>query len=213
MGVKNIIVLGGGGHAKVVTSVLQRDPKYNILGFLDDDQSKKEMLGTKRLGSLLPVSDALEKSFFAIGIGHLGNTKHREKIIEEYKQKGHIMEKVIAPTAIINHEVTLGDGVVILDVVILQPSVIIGDYSIINTKVSVDHDCHINNHVHIAPGATLSGNVMVGNRVLIGTGASIIQGVTIEDDCIIGAGSVIIHNCDKKGGVYVGSPAELIKEK
>ena len=47
MGVKNIIVLGGGGHAKVVTSVLQRDPKYNILGFLDDDQSKKKCLALK----------------------------------------------------------------------------------------------------------------------------------------------------------------------
>ena len=149
----------------------------------------------------------------AIGIGHLGNTKRREEVIREYEKKGHTIEKIIAPTAIINHEVTLGDGVAILDGVILQPSVIIGDYSIVNTKASIDHDCRIGKHVHIAPGVTLSGNVTVGDRVLVGVGASVIQGVTIEDDCIIGAGSAVTHNCDKKGGTYVGSPAKLVKKK
>lgn len=208
---RDIIVLGGGGHAKVVTSTLQKNPIYNVIGFLDDNTSSQELLKTPRLDNLLPASDNLRKSSMAIGIGHIGNTKLREKIINEYEEKGHTMESVISPTAIINPDVVLGKGVVVFDGAILQPGVKIGDYSIVNTRASIDHDCHIGKHVHIAPGVTLSGNVHVGDRVLVGTGASIIQGITIADDCIIGAGAVVIHNCDKIGGVYVGSPARLIK--
>lgn len=206
-------MLGGGGHAKVVASALQRGPDYNVVGFLDDDESKNEILKAPRLGKLLPASDNLEKVSLAIGMGHVGDTKLREQVIDEYEKKGYMIEQVIAPTAIISPDVSLGKGVVVFDGAILQPGVTIGDYSIINTKASVDHDCHIGRNVHIAPGATLSGDVTIGDRVLVGTGASIIQGITIADDCIIGAGAVVIHDCDKKGGVYVGSPARLVEEK
>jgi UDP-perosamine 4-acetyltransferase len=210
---KNIIILGGGGHAKVVTGSALRHPGYNVSGFLDDNTQKEKLLDTPRLGNLLPPNQDLPPSLFAVGIGHVGQTKKRKEIIDAYEQAGHMMETVIAPSALVNQEVTLGKGVFVADGVIIQPGVTIGDYAIINTRSSIDHDCIIGKETHIAPGSVLSGNVTVGERVLIGTGAKVIQGMTIADDCIIGAGAVVVHNCEEQGGVYVGNPATLVKNK
>lgn len=210
---KNIIILGGGGHAKVIASVLQKDPNYAVLGFLDDDISKTNLLSLPKLGAISPIDKNLNTSLLVIGIGHIGKTVFREELVETYERNNFLIEGITARSAILNADVTVGKGTVIFDGVIVQPGVTIGDYSIINTKASIDHDCQIGNHTHIAPGVTMSGNVKVGNRVLIGTGASVIQGITIADDCIIGAGAVVTNDCTEKGGVYVGVPATFIKQK
>lgn len=210
---KQIFIVGGGGHAKVVASVLKKNTNYDVVGFFDDNTEKTSLLGIPKAGPVSPVNKNTPKSYITLGIGHVGNTTQREKITSDYETTEHTIENVIASSAIINEDVTLGKGIVIFDGAIIQPGVTIGDYSIINTKASVDHDCIIGKHVHIAPGATLSGNVTVGDGVLVGVGASVIQGVTIAKGCIVGAGAVVISDCNREDGVYVGSPAQLIKIK
>jgi UDP-perosamine 4-acetyltransferase len=210
---RRIIVLGGGGHAKTLLSILSRNDNYSISGFLDDDTTKETILGFPRLGPLLPAKPFEQGTYAVIGLGHIGNTKVRERIINDYETSGIQFERVIAHTSFSESDVQIGKGTVISHGAILQTSVVVGDYSIINTNSSVDHDCKIGNHVHIAPGVTLSGCVTIGDRTLIGTGAKIIQGITVAPDCIIGAGAVVVSDCTEVGGVYVSNPAKLIKYK
>ncbi|MFA5303397.1 MAG: DapH/DapD/GlmU-related protein [Candidatus Nanoarchaeia archaeon] len=56
--------------------------------------------------------------------------------------------------------------------------------------------------------------VKIGNRVTIGANSIISPGVIIEDDVIVGAKSYVKKNSIlKKGGFYVGCPAELKEKK
>lgn len=53
-------------------------------------------------------------------------------------------------------------------------------------------------------------DVTIGNDVWIGRDVLIMNGISIGDGCIIGARSTITKNCEPYG-VYVGSPAKLVK--
>lgn len=195
---KKIIVLGGGGHAKVVAGTLLRLPEYEVIGFLDDAVERASLLETRKLGKMFPVPQNLETTLLALGIGHVGKTAFRNKLIKEYEEAGYTFETVVAPSAIINHGVTLGKGVFISDMVTLHPEVIIDDYAIISNSTCINHECRIGRNTHICPGVMISGNVVIGSDSLLGTGSSAIHGITIGNECIISAGHTVIKNLKDK---------------
>ncbi len=206
---KKIVIVGGGGHAKTVISLLLRLPEFKIIGYVDlKDQG--EILGIKYLGqdeALKKIKKQHPDSCAALGLGYVEISNQREKLKEKISAWGFHFPAIIAPTAVLNHHVSVGEGTVIYDGVVINADTIIGDYAIINTRSSVDHDCRIGNFVHIAPGVTLSGGVKVGDSSIVGVGSTVVQYKTIGTKCLIGAGAVVVDDC-LKSGVYMGVPAK-----
>lgn len=201
MGKKKIIIVGGGGHAKVIAGTLLRMPEYEIIGFLDDSTERVSLLGKPKLGKIFPIPQYLESNILVLGIGHVGKTSFRNRLIAEYEEANYVFETIVAPSSVITHGVTLGKGVFISDMVTLQPEVVIGDYAIISNSVCVNHECAIGRNTHICPGVMISGNVTVGNNVLLGTGSALIHGITVGNDCIVPAGCTVIKNLKDKESV------------
>lgn len=206
---QKIVVIGGGGHAKVLIAVIKKLKTFSITGYTDKkDQGK--LLGAKYLGT----DDILKKLFkqgtrnVAIGIGQIKSAELRKSIYKNLKKIGFTLPVIISPTAIINEEIVIEEGTVIMDGVIINSGTKIGKCCIVNTNASIDHDCKMADFTHIAPGVTISGGVKVGKHVLIGTGANVIHNVSITHNCIIGAGSLVSKSINKKG-VYSGNPASL----
>lgn len=206
---KEIIVIGGGGHAKVVISILKKLKGYKVVGYTDL-KDRGIILGEEYIGTDENTINC-DISLAAIGIGITNKIKKREKIINSYLGKGFSFPAIISPDAIVNEDVYIGTGTVVMDGAVINSGTKIDNYSIINTKSSIDHDCKIGNYVHIAPGAILCGGVQVGSNSLIGAGSTVIQYKTIAENCIIGAGSVITKDC-LESGTYVGIPARRIDE-
>jgi len=205
-----VIIIGGGGHAKVLIETLNL-LATEIVGIVDPNINQEQIYGLKVLRSDQEVFKYIPAKFKLInGIGSIGVTVKRREIYEFYKNKGYFFASVIHPSAIISSDVELGEGVQLMAGVIIQPGSKIGENTIVNTRVSIDHDCEIGNHVHLAPGATLSGLVKIGSGTHIGTGASIIQNISIGENSIIGAGSVVIRNVKNKVKV-VGNPARELE--
>ena len=207
-----IVIIGGGGHAKVIISILKKLNSFEIVGYTDLE-NKGEILGVSYLGN-----DDILNSLFSngvinavIGLGQIKSTALRRKIVDICKSIGFNFPTIISPNAIINEDVSIGNGTVVMDGVTINSGSTIGECSIVNTNASIDHDCVIGDFTHIAPGVTLSGGVNVGNDVLIGTGSNIIQQINILDNTIISAGSTIIKSISKKG-IYRGNPASFIKD-
>lgn len=202
-----IVVLGGGGHAKVLISILKRLNTFEIAGYTDT-QDNGPVLGIPYLGTDEKLEhlagQGIKKA--VMGIGQIKNHQLRQKVAKRARTFGFEFPPICALSAVINEEVSLGEGVVVMDGVVINSGTKIGAFSIINTKASVDHDCTIEEFVHVAPGVTLSGSVHVQRFTLIGTGAAVIQGITIGEGCVIGAGAAVMRNC-KPNGLYVGSPA------
>lgn len=207
-----VIVLGSGGHAKVLLDAL-RTGAASVIGLTDSDPALagSTVLGVKILGT----DDALRQFppsavVLVNGIGSIGPTDSRRALFEKYKRLGYTFASVIHPAAVVAPSAQLGEGVQVMAGGIVQPDCSIGDDSIVNTGASVDHDCRIGAHVHIAPGATLSGTVEVGDNVHIGTGSTVMQGVRIGAESVIGAGAVVIDDVAPRTRV-AGVPAKELR--
>jgi sugar O-acyltransferase (sialic acid O-acetyltransferase NeuD family) len=206
-----ILIVGAGGHAKVVASTLRR-LDAEVMGLVD---ANAELHGTRVLGILVLGGDEWvmgrdPKSLLLVnGIGSVGRPGLRRDLFLRLKAKGFTFASLVDPTAIVAEEVALDEGAQVLAGAILQPGVRIGANSIVNTRASVDHDCRIGAHVHVAPGAVLSGSVTVGDFAHIGTGASIKQGVRIGSGAVVGIGAAVTRDVAPDSTV-TGVPARLL---
>jgi len=209
---EKIVVIGGGGHAKVIISILKKLNNYEIVGYTDIE-SKGEILGISYLGNDDRLNSIYSDGVInaVIGLGQIKSAALRRKLADRCKSIGFYFPAIVSTNTIINEEVSIGSGTVVMDGVIINSGSSIGEFSIVNTNASIDHDCSIGDFTHIAPGVTLSGDVNIGNDVLIGTGSNIIQQIIISDNTIISAGSTVLKSIIKKG-IYRGNPARLIKE-
>ncbi len=206
-----IVIIGGGGHAKVVISILKKINTYEIVGYTDI-KNRGEILGVKYIGN-----DSILKNLYkngvknaVLGLGFIKSNKKRKNVLKEISNIDFNYPAIISNNSVINEDVTTGMGTVIMDGVVINSGTKIGNFCIINTRSSIDHDCIIKNHAHIAPGVTLSGGVEIGDNVLIGTGANIIQYKKVVDNAIIGAGSTVVEDINESG-LYGGIPTKLLK--
>lgn len=205
-----VIVLGAGGHAKVLINALQLC-SVEILGITDPAPTLvgQDVLGVPIIGTDDELKNhSAEKVQLVNGLGSVGLPKARYRLFDECKKQGFAFATVVHPTAIVAADVEIGEGSQIMAGAVLQPGVSIGDNAVINTRASLDHDCTIGSHTHIAPGVTLSGNVHVGNEAHVGAGASVVQGVKIGNDSLVGAGSVVLKDIPAGVKAY-GCPTKV----
>ena len=207
-----LILLGAGGHARVLLSTLLELGRP-ILGFVEIDDSQKEILGIGRIGSDEAVLEYDVREVLLVnGIGSTGSVRNRLRAYEFFRARGYCFESVVHPSAIIARETVLGDAVQIMAGAILQTGCMVHENCIINTGARVDHDCVVEAHAHIAPGAVLCGTVHVGARAHVGAGATIVQGVHVGPDSMVGAGAVVL--CDVSAScTVVGIPARPMEVK
>lgn len=202
---KNVIIIGAGGHAKVITDIIQKSGD-NIKGFIDSKRCKGEFLGYPILGN---NSDYIKFSdcYFVIAIG---NSKAREKIYNDMKTMKWYT--AIHPSASISSiGVSIDIGTVVMPNAVINTDAKIGKHCIINSSSTVEHDNKIDDYVHVSVGTKLAGHVSVGRHTWIGTGATVSNDISICGNCMIGAGAVVVKNIDISG-TYVGVPAKFIHD-
>lgn len=128
---------------------------------------------------------------------------------------GGVAGKLIAPTALIGPEVSIGEGAVICDHVMVTASATIGKHFQANIYSYIAHDCKVGDFVSLAPRASVNGNVWIEDGAYIGTGAVIKQGtpdnpIIIGRDAVVGMGAVVTKSVPP-GAVVVGNPAKPLK--
>ena len=205
----SFLVVGAGGHAKVVIDALISSG-CRIGGCFDDNPalSGLELVpGVRIIGNTSMVESKWKKgSFVIIGIGD--NAVRRNLSLRWKVEYGVAM----ASSAVLGKGVKIGDGTMILPSATVNIDTVIGHHAILNTSCSVDHDCRIGDYVHIAPGCILGGSVTVGEGTFLGVGTNVIPGVRIGRWSIVGAGAVVTKdlpdNC-----TAVGVPSKVIKTR
>ncbi len=203
---KEVIIIGTGGHAKVVTNIIELSGD-NVVGYLTSDTSIKSFLGKPILGSDLEYTKWTDY-YFIIAIG---NQYIRERIVANMtKVKWYT---AVHPSAIISREnCTIGVGSVISANAVINPCSTIGKHCIINTNAVIEHDNEIADFVHVSVGAHLGGNVKVGVKTWIGIGSCVKNNIYICGDCMIGAGTVVVKDITEED-TYIGVPAQKIKNR
>lgn len=212
MSTSDIVILGGGGHAKVLISVLRRLRTYAIVGYTAPEDNgvvlEVPYLGTDDV--LEAVRAARPFCAAVVGIGTVRPSPLRAERRRWLETLGFALPPIVSPAATVNECVSIGEGTVVFDGVVINPGCRIGDCVILNTHCTVEHDCTVEDYVHVAPGATISGGVRVGAGSMIGAGATVIHSVSICEGCLIGAGATVTENISEPG-VYVGTPVRRLR--
>ena len=208
-GARPVIVLGAGGHAKVVIDALQA-AGADILGAVDADPATHatSILGVSVLGTDEVVLDHTPNAVALInGVGSTVPSSQRKDLYRQFRDAGYTFAPVIHPSAVIGGNVGMANAVQIMAGVVVQPGCRIGANTILNTRASVDHDCVIGDHVHIAPGAVLGGGIAIGGGSHIGAGSCIIQNVRIGENVMVAAGAAVVTDF-LDGARIAGVPAQ-----
>lgn len=200
---KKLVIIGASGHGKVIADIALKNG-YEIIGFLDDNDSLKKICGFPVLGSTKNVCEYKENCEFVIAIG---NNEIREKIATTYDVK---WATLVHPTAIIGMQVQIGEGTVIMANAVINPCATVGRHCVINTGAIVEHDNYLADYVHVSPSATLAGTVIIGRGTHIGAGACVKNNTNITENVVVGAGAAVVKNITE-AGVYVGIPARRMR--
>ncbi|MDY5059442.1 acetyltransferase [Staphylococcus simulans] len=205
---KSILIIGNGGHAKVVRDVIEAEGDYKVSGYLDDNIEKMYKEKDLIFDNLRNIQLYQENYYFVIAIG---NNKIRNKIFDKINVLSERFPALIHPRAIISKTAEIGNGTVVMPGAIVNAETVIGQHAIINTGSVVEHDCVIKDYTHISPGAVLTGNVSVGESTQVGANATVIPNLKIGAHVMVGAGSTVISDV-RDNVTVVGSPAKVIKE-
>lgn len=186
-----LVIVGAGGHGKVVADAAFCAGWHNII-FFDDAWPRITQLGRwKVIGTYNHLLNSKEYKTVVIAIGH---NKTRLEKAHQLSKAGFLLTSIIHPAAVVSRDAKIGLGNVIFAGAVINPDAIIGNYCIINTNATIEHDCVLGNGVHIAPGAALGGGVTIGELSWIGMGASIRHLTIIGSSVLVGAGAAVVKN-------------------
>ena len=199
-----MVVIGAGGHAKIVVE-LARSCGFEVVGCLDADDTPRFVVGAPVIGKDDMASSLLLDGvrFTALGIG---SNRVRERIGIELEALGFSLPALISPNAVVSPSAEVERGAVVMPGAVLNAECRIGPFGIVNTSASVDHDCRLGSAVHVAPGSHLAGSVVIGDRAMIGVGSVVAPKVSIGADATLGAGATAIHDIPPNT-IAVGTPA------
>ncbi|MDF2529665.1 MAG: acyltransferase [Gammaproteobacteria bacterium] len=210
-----LIVLGAGGHAKVLLDLLEKLAQFDVIGLAECAPARfGQQLLNKTIFDESNILDKYPAGQYELvnGIGSIGPGEARQKIYEFYKSKHYRFPVISHPLAVVSKHAQLAEGVQIMAGVVIQAGTDVGENTVINSSASIDHDCKIGQHVHIAPGVVVSGGVEIGRGCHIGVGAVIIQGVKIGENSLIAAGSVVVKDVPAYSKV-MGVPGRIVKNE
>ena len=204
---ERVVVVGGGGHAKVIIEILQDDGALEIVGCTISGARTASVCGVSVLGddSELPqiYASGVRYAFIAVG-----DNRVRRSLAHKALALGFSLAKAISPRAVVSPRAEVADGAAIMAGAVINSCARLGTGSIINTSVSVDHDCSIGDWVHIAPGTNLAGCVTVEEGAFMGIGSRAIPGITIGAWSVVGAGAVVVRDVPA-GVTAIGVPARV----
>lgn len=208
---RQLVMLAGGGHARVVLDAVERSGR-KVCAILDPSIAKgQQVFGVPVVGDDSWLDGVSAADYLLInGAGALPRKTTRQRLYERAKQRGFTFATVTHPSAILGRQVELLEGTQIMAGTTVQCGSRVGINSVINTGAQLDHDCQIGEHAFIGPGVVLCGNVCVGSQAFVGAGAVVLPGVAIGECSIIGAGAVVTRNVPE-GTLVVGNPAVQIK--
>ena len=206
---KRCVLIGGGGHARVVAESL--DPnQVRVEAILDpaapDLEWPSEDILFVRDEEGLGALPGAGVTHFVVAFGAIGDIGRRSRAFRSAVQAGLEPLSVAHPSAVVSTSALVGPGTFIAPLAVVNARATTGANCVVNTSAVLEHDCRVGDHVHVAPGAIVSGGALISDLVLIGAAAIILEGRSVGPGATVGAGAVVTKDVPA-GATAVGVPA------
>ncbi|MCM3673364.1 acetyltransferase [Peribacillus simplex] len=205
----NLLILGAGGHGKVVSEIAILKKFWENIAFLDDRENINEVLNISVIGKFDEYNSFKNKYQYAFVA--IGDNKLRLKWMERLSREGFIMPTLVHPFSSISKTSILGEGTVVMAGAVINSDTRVGRGCIINTSASIDHDCSLQDGVHISPGVNIGGTVSIDKCTWACIGSSVINNINVGSNVVLAAGAVVNKNIPDNVMV-AGVPAKIKKQ-
>ena len=203
----NIIIIGSGGHAKHLKSIITDfNNSFVFDGFLESKNNLKTKYNDKNVKNKIKNKNV----HFVNGLGNFAYYWY-PNVFKNYTNKKLKFIKLTHKTSIISKISKIGYGTTIMENALIKSNSKIGQFCLVNSQSTISHNVTVGNYCNISLGARIGGNCSIGNNTFIGMNAVIKQGLKIGSNSIIGAGSVVIKNIPNNV-VVAGNPTIMIKK-
>ncbi len=212
---KNVVIIGASGHGSVILDCIEKEGKYNILGFVDSFKEKGgKQNGYEILGSEYDLPYLIEMFDLYGGIVAIGDNWIRKSVVNRISDIAPDFRFItsIHTKAVIGKDVHIGQGTIIMPGAIVNANSEIGDFCILNTNSSLGHDSVMDDFSSMASGVTAGGCFYLGKFSAICLGARIIENTRVMEHTVIGAGSLVVKDV-RECVVAYGSPARIVRER
>lgn len=172
---EKVIIVGAGGHGRVVIDTALSNLNLEVIGFLDDGDIE-DILGVLKLGEISDIEKFKEFKFHIA----IGNNNLRKKLSKKIGIENLIT--IIHPTAYICRDVEIGKGCFIGANTVVNSKNRLENSVIVNTGSIVEHDCILESYSHLSYGVLLGSGVTAKEEVYIEMGEVIKRGITVERD-------------------------------
>jgi len=204
----SLIVIGAGGHGRVIADAAETSGYWSDIAFLDDRYPELTLSGSWPVIGTIEAARNMRKRFSHASVG-IGDNVARLKLLNDLRELGFNLPTVVHPTAAISRHAEIAEGTVVFAQAVINVGAKLGMGCIVNTGAKIDHDCVLGVAVHISPGVSLAGGVAIGDYSWIGIGASVKQLIVIGKNVTVGVGSAVIKNLPD-GITAVGVPARIL---
>lgn len=212
---KNIIIIGSSGHAKVVIDTIEEEGKYKIVGLCDRFREVgEETEGYTVIGQEEDLPNLkIEHSIYGVVVA-IGDNFVRSKVTSMIKELCPSLKFISAihPHTSIAKNVNIGEGTIIVAGVVVNSNAVIGNSCILNTAASLGHDAALGDFASIGPGSRIAGNCNIGKLSSIGMGAVVIEKINIGEETVIGASATVNKDIDPRVVAY-GTPVKVIRTR
>lgn len=212
-GESQVVIYGAGDHAKAVLASIEAEGKYQVIGLLDDDESRHgfAVYGHQVLGGREQLIKLRKRGVFK-AIVAIGDNMKRAELAQLLRESGFKLTRAIHPTSTILRGSRIGRGAMILGNVWVGADAIIGENTILSVGVVVGHDCVIGSGAQLCPTVSLGGHVVIGDYSFIGMGATILPRVTVGNKVVVGANATVINDLSN-GVTAIGVPARIVEQR
>lgn len=176
---KNLLILGAGGHGRVVAETAELEGRWDKIAFLDDREDIKQIYNFDIIGKIEEMykfANEYKYAFVAIG-----NNEKRIELISKLMNFGFMVPSIISPKSFVSKYSSIGEGTVILPGAVVNTGTSLGKGCIVNVNVCVDHDCEIEDGVHISSGAVVRSMCTIGRLAFIGAGSLVSEGSRVKE--------------------------------
>ncbi|HPJ26792.1 MAG TPA: acetyltransferase [Synergistaceae bacterium] len=192
-GKPNLLVLGAGGHGRVVADTARECGFWKEIAFLDDRYPGLNLSGEWKVLGTFQDREKFPRNLWGFLPG-VGDNALRLLLIETLRKEGFYPETLRHPRSWVSSGAFLGEGTVLFAQTAVNYGAVIGKGCIVNTGATVDHDCRLEEGVHLSPGVHLAGNVFVGSCAWLGTGAVVLPEISVGSRAVVGAGAVVVKD-------------------